>query len=286
MQEILKPEEAAIQRQLDACVFLEIFYDKVNHLVGLRLESLSKKPELLRCRGLHFRQPSTHFEIISSSKFGDIFFTFVEDFYNKVKDVSNLPRVYELLSEALKRWKYFFDTEKVEHFSKEKEVGLFGELVSLEKLIKKGYNALDGWVGPLFKEQDFQFTALAIETKTLFLNQESLPIHGENQLLFNGSLYLDVVCVNASTSGQTIHDLVGKISNQIDNPNLFSQKLSLLGYHPGLQTHYSFKIISHISYYVDQNFPMIIPPIGIHHVNYSILISSINKFKKSIPTII
>lgn len=286
MKGILTPEEPAIQRQLDACVLLEIFYDKVNHLVGLRLESLPDKPELLKCRGLHFRQSSTHFEVISSSQFGDIFFTFVEDFYDKVKDLSTLTLVYELLSESLKRWKYFFDTEKIEHFSKEKEVGLFGELFSLKELLKKGYDALYGWTGSLFKEQDFQFPTLAVETKTIFLNQDDLRIHGENQLCFDGPLYLDVIRVNANTSGKTIHDLVEDILEQIDDPSLFSRKLRLFGYHPGIQTHYAFEIVSHTSYFIDENFPKISPPIGIHHVDYSILLNSIHTFENPIPTII
>lgn len=68
----------------------------------------------------------------------------------------------------VRAWQSFMERDREGILSPEAEIGLHGELLVLQDIIKGGVNprlAVDAWLGPLDGLQDFQFLAGAIEVK-------------------------------------------------------------------------------------------------------------------------
>lgn len=69
----------------------------------------------------------------------------------------------------IRTWQDFMDRHKEGVLSAEAELGLFGELVLLERMIEEGIQTghiLDAWQGPLDSHQDFMIGTGGIEVKT------------------------------------------------------------------------------------------------------------------------
>ena len=96
------------------------------------------------------------------------------------------------VGEIIEEWAYFFDTVRNKKLSREEEVGLIGELLTLNHLYINGHsNAIDYWFGPAGELHDFKKTGewiLEIKTsvspnpvvKVGYIDQlepQSLPFH-------------------------------------------------------------------------------------------------------------
>jgi hypothetical protein len=78
----------------------------------------------------------------------------------------------------------------------ERQIGLLGELVFLERLIRVlGPSALDSWLGPLGEPHDFRLQSQEFEVKTTVAPQRIHIIHGTEQLLPSAGCSLSLISV-------------------------------------------------------------------------------------------
>lgn len=120
-----------------------------------------------------------------------------------------------------------------EPLGREQQMGLFGELSVLEKLLIAGNDdAVENWTGPEGGTHDFEFASRHIEVKTTGTSEPILDISSFNQLRpCNPNLYLVMVQIEIEP-GETLPNLIASIRDLVD-PNsqeLFEAKLELARY--------------------------------------------------------
>jgi len=99
----------------------------------------------------------------------------------------------------------------------EKEVGLFGELLFLEFLVKTigPDSAVAAWQGPLSEEHDFSFENMTVEIKTTISERRRHTIHGLTQLVPVRGLPLRLISIQVTRAspdvGRTLPQLVSDV---------------------------------------------------------------------------
>jgi hypothetical protein len=84
----------------------------------------------------------------------------------------------------------------------ERQIGLFGELLFLERMIGvHGITAVEGWVGPLGEPHDFRIGTREYEVKTTSSSRRVHTINGESQLLPSPGRSLFIVSVLLGPGG-------------------------------------------------------------------------------------
>lgn len=124
------------------------------------------------------------------------------------------PLAAAVVSEIEKHRSMFAGTAGL---SQEKEVGLFGELLVLEYLIKNigAGPAVASWQGALSEEHDFVFAEVHLEIKTTSSEQRRHMMHGFTQLVPLQDVPLSLVSIQLTKSspdgGRTLSQLVSQI---------------------------------------------------------------------------
>ena len=102
--------------------------------------------------------------------------------------------------------------------STERQIGLIGELLFLERLVAKaGLSALDSWLGPSGESHDFRYRTREFEVKTTVSPQRIHIINGAEQLLPSAgcSLFLISVLLGPPGAGGGF-SLAGKVAELSD----------------------------------------------------------------------
>lgn len=125
------------------------------------------------------------------------------------------------LTDTLARWRSVLALRA--RMSLTQEVGLFGELLVVERLLAEGLDpGLRSWRGSLSEEHDFGFAKLDVEVKTTVGERRQHWVHGLNQLMPTGQRPLVVLSVQLTRAGvgdgralpQLVEDLLEKATNQ------------------------------------------------------------------------
>lgn len=101
--------------------------------------------------------------------------------------------------------------------TREKEIGLFGELLFVEFLIATTGSsaAIEAWQGPLSEEHDFTFAKLTVEVKTTSSERRVHTIHGLTQLVPGPGLPLSLISIQITRGspglGRTLPKLVADV---------------------------------------------------------------------------
>tara|TARA_B100001250_G_scaffold414490_1_gene453212 strand:- start:1314 stop:2267 length:954 start_codon:yes stop_codon:yes gene_type:complete len=147
-----------------------------------------------------------------------------------------------------------------EPLGREQQMGLYGELSVLEKLLVSGNeDAVENWTGPERAIHDFEFDSRHIEVKTTGTSEPVLEITSLNQLRpCKPPLYLVMVQIEIEP-GETLPSLIANIRDLI-SPNAeesFERKLERANYNDDYairyQTEYGTPIFSvvHINSEID-----------------------------------
>ena len=152
---------------------------------------------------------------------------FVIDLIHSIDYQNPIDSSEQIIERWIKIWR------SREPLGKEKQMGLFGELSVLEKLLVAGNDfAVENWRGPERATHDFEFTSRHIEVKTTGTSDPILHISSLEQLRpCEPTLYLVMVQIEIE-QGQTLPGLIANIRDLI-NPNsqeLFETKLELARY--------------------------------------------------------
>jgi len=100
----------------------------------------------------------------------------------------------------------------------ERQLGLLGELIFLERVVGKGgVDALDSWLGPMGEPHDFRLHASEFEVKTTVSPHRIHTIHGTEQLVPSKgcSLYLISVLLGpaGASDGFSLADKIEQLSS-------------------------------------------------------------------------
>jgi hypothetical protein len=198
----------------------------------------------------------------------------------------------ELAVEGLRtrvtHWQRFMERAS-EGLSPSEQLGLYGELYFLRKLIVTGctaVTALDGWQGPLSANHDFMFRKMAVEIKSTASNSDSrVYISNERQLDDTGIAILYLGCLSFDKrehSETTLPVLVDQIAGMLGLALIpaFEDRLLAAGYHrlqAGLYDDVGYTERRTRYYRISEMFPRIVPPdlkTGVQNVRYEVELSS------------
>jgi hypothetical protein len=122
----------------------------------------------------------------------------------------------------------------------EKQLGLLGELLFLERLfLKRGASAMDAWIGPRGEPHDFRIEGLEFEVKCASSSSRIHTIHGIDQLVPSPGCSLYLISVLVAPAGahpgfslvDKIRDLTLAMLGDTAREVAFGQALISMGYH-------------------------------------------------------
>lgn len=195
-----------------------------------------------------------------------------------------------LVLNVLAKWRRFWSGINQGLLSREKQLGLFGELWFLGRWLSPGSGAakaVQTWRGPTGARNDFEKPGLAIEVKTTIRLDAAHVIHGLEQLLEppGGSLFLFSLAVRDEASGaETLPGIVQEIRGLLEEDYSalahFDSTLYASGYDDAHASEYAklaLRVHSEELYRVSADFPRLIPnsltaglPPGVGNVRYEL----------------
>lgn len=230
---------------------IEIFGDGLLNRIGLWLETESDTaipPELSKLAFMTTRifkdKDRTLLEIATTSD------SLQREFYHFAvavaeREVVDKRSAIEAVSLELRCFTDLLEEKSI--MGTERQLGLLGELLFLERLIeKKGRVALDAWLGPISEPHDFRIEASEFEIKTTMSPHRIHTIHGTEQMVPSKgcSLYLVSVLLGpiGASIGFSLSDKIEQISNQLAQEPLrlsqFSTALERCGFRAADRAHY------------------------------------------------
>jgi hypothetical protein len=195
-----------------------------------------------------------------------------------------------LVQNVLAKWRRFWSGIAQGMLSKEKQLGLFGELWFLNRWLVPALGvqaAVTMWRGPAGARNDFEAPGLAIEVKTTGRVDGAHVIHGLDQLLEppGGKLMLFSLLVRDEASGTEslpaqVAEARGLIAKDYALQSRFDALIYAAGYDDHLAVEYA-KLVLRIRdtglYRVAEGFPRLVPasfvsgvPVGVGAVEYQL----------------
>lgn len=233
---------------------------------------------------------------LNHEKYSDIFTVLISDVLTYIDGLKEQNKVIEISCNRILKWGHFLKQHQQNGLSKEKALGLFGELYFIEKFLFPAWGiekSINSWTGPSGNNQDFQIGKIGIEIKTSASSiVDKINISNIRQLDNSAVQYLILCVISAeirNNSDNTLPLQVDKIRNIIgDNENIlhqFDEKLLYLGYldnQKGIYEKTTYSVYKEFFFNASAtNFPKINQDTlmcGILDVKYSINMSSIKDF--------
>lgn len=233
---------------------------------------------------------------LQKKEFTDVFTVLCEDIISAIGNTANERRRIQSLIARLEAWKSLFSQAMENGLSKEKQLGLWGELYVLHEYLLPtiGTQSVTTWKGPKGYVHDFQSKSWAIEIKTQAGNAkpDRLKINGEQQLEDRGLDHLFLVMLSVARRERTVDslpELVEKVEASLAvDPSMlqvFRAHLLEVGYfshHRPLYENTGYTIREEKQWKVFEGFPRIREkdlPAGINDVTYSLSIVAIKEFE-------
>ena len=227
----------------------------------------------------------------------DIFAVMCEDIVQHILSLHSEKQIVETIINQLEKWQALFDKLKGEGLTLPEQLGLYGELHFLQKLIAKQdfISALNSWVGIDKEVRDFQYNDWAVEIKTTASNNhQKVSISSERQLdetllenLFLFHLSVEVAKKNGENLNTKVNTIRETLQSNISALNIFNNKLLEAGYferHKHLYEEKCCQIRTENYYRIYGDFPRIKEKEirnGVGDIKYSIILSQCSKY--SIP---
>ncbi len=201
----------------------------------------------------------------------EIFETICTNIITVIKHVDNEKKAIHLIIAQMKKWKGLFARKTSNTLTPAEQLGLFGELFFLNKLLTLDINnalITSYWVGPIGAPQDFQASRWSVEVKAVGLKSlDVVNINGELQLdeSTTENLYLyKLIVEDSNAEGLTLPEVVEDVRTKLDqdyNALLdLNNKLLSIGYYDSDKDLYMNRqyLIRNEKYYIIQNeFPRI-----------------------------
>jgi|TARA_Y100000294_G_C8521983_1_gene323281 hypothetical protein len=186
-------------------------------------------------------------------------------FIEKISGDKSIECFFENLISA----KDFFEDENIpKKLTPESQIGLFGEIFVLSKILNKklsNKNSLLSWTGPS-KKHDFTTNKILIETKTTVTESKIVNTSSTNQIapVFEKELFLFFLQLKKNSAGLSLNEIINVFSEILKNEsdllyNEFLLKLVQSKYFEIHKKEYNEKyMVDKINYYeVRDDFPYI-----------------------------
>lgn len=229
---------------------------------------------------------------LDQNELANIFGLLCEDLVNATRSIPRNVAAMRFVSNRLRNWRRLLEVGQHGILSSDEVRGLFGELLVLGEYISSGIDAnvaVRAWSGPFGADQDFQFSDIVCEVKTIHPTASSVIISSERQLYSEVPKFvLHVVALEEDEeNGQSLNSLVGAtrsaLFTDIDALAAFDERINEMGYlmrdeynQPILNTAYEAR------YNVSADFPRFAPtdmPIGVSKLRYHISLAHCEQFK-------
>lgn len=237
------------------------------------------------------------------SDLNEIFTLFIEDILNNIEGVKEEEKAFQIIQNQFGKWGKLFARINGDLLSKERQRGLYGELIFLQSLLNSSIDYSKGliaWTGPEGSNQDFSNQISAIEIKTSKATKPSVNIASELQLdwkvlenLFLVVLHIDEISNGANSLKKLIEEIKFTLVNQSELLQMFEEKLDRVGIGLGEEEYYNdtgFVVRSQKAYDVKEGFPVltneIINNVAIHNVQYQIDMTACEPFEITIERVL
>ncbi len=206
-------------------------------------------------------------------------------FYNETKDEISSLELKQILIEMSKVGDLLLENKKI--MSKSNLIGLYGELIFLEKQISKSSKSFERHINAWQKNErannDFIYSDKEHEIKTTALNNKSIRISSEYQLESNNGnpVFLEYLVIDEKDNGRSLDEIVNTLRDKLKkNIKLlfkFNLKLEIYGYVAcNLTKNKKFELFKHRKIKINDDFPKLSSsnlPNQISDVRYTIDIS-------------
>lgn len=228
---------------------------------------------------------------LADNSLSSIFAVLCDDLFQTVSTIEQELVLIQALQNRFIQWKELFIMAKGSGLNLEKQIGLFGELYLLKKLLlQTGLLAeiLSIWTGPEKGIRDFEKNNCAVEVKTTHThNHQKIHISSERQLdtTLLQNLFLFHLSIEKRNSDEnTLNTIIEEIYSILGQNKLFcnilKRKLISAGYfdhHQPIYQNMSFLIRDEDFYKIEDSFPRIEEKDllkGVGDVKYSIILTS------------
>jgi hypothetical protein len=228
---------------------------------------------------------------LADNSLSSIFAVLCEDLFQTVSAIEQESILIQTLQNRFIQWKELFIMAKGSGLTLEKQIGLFGELYLLQKLLLQTEllaETLSIWTGSETGIRDFEKNNCAIEVKTTHThNHQKIRISSERQLdtellqyLFLFHLSIEKRNSDENTLNTIVDDIYSIIGHNKLLGNILKRKLISAGYfdhHQPIYQNTSFLIREEGFYKIEKSFPRIEEKDlmkGVGDVKYSIILTS------------
>jgi hypothetical protein len=232
---------------------------------------------------------------LKKSELTSVFARLCQDLIDRVTAVQGVDEVMRLVRSRIALWKKLFDADEAGVLQDFQIKGLIGELLFLESQLHgtgKPNGTLEvicGWVGPSGADQDFIYSARAVEVKSIAPSSQDVTISSLEQLSSPLPLMLHIRTLRRASPQEahavTLSQLAARIEAQlISEPTAlqtFRDALLNSGYvaNPHYDT-VAFESMLTEEFQVDDSFPRLVPrsvPPGINAVTYTVSLRAIRQ---------
>jgi len=166
-----------------------------------------------------------HFLLIRllDNDFSSLFDDLVISLVDSIRDILDPINASKEFISTYVKWSSFFSKTIEKGLSKERVIGLWGELSYLLDLITNASSGprvdsiLKAWVGPYDAPHDFELPNSSLEIKTKLISSSMVKISSEFQLdnIDNKNLFLTVFSISETELGLSLKDLFVKIKFRV-----------------------------------------------------------------------
>jgi hypothetical protein len=203
---VLVTGEQRVHR-ISSSPLVEVFSDGISGRIGIWLESATVVAVSEKARRLAFvsiqtvkRDEKLFLEISSlSPMIHRQFYVFVTAVADRVLELNQ--SISEALDLELESFAALLEEKAL--LSIERQLGLIGELIVLERMITAdGPQAIDAWIGPRGEPHDFRVARNEFEVKTTAASRRVHTIHNFTQLIVSPNCILFIVSVLLGPAGR------------------------------------------------------------------------------------
>ena len=161
---------------------------------------------------------------LSDNYFGEIFNDLIISLFNKIKNIPISESKFQFIA-LFNKWNELFKNKfKKDHLSENELLGLLGELVYLKEKLTEAEDPfqvneyINSWSGPDGNANDFIFSDLHVEVKSIEQQKQFVNISSEFQLNnLELPIHLLVYKTVRTQDGFSLVDLVNDIRDLIEN---------------------------------------------------------------------
>ena len=225
--------------------------------------------------------------ILKNEELLEIFEILCDDLIEETLNLRSVQEVYEKTVEITTKWRLLFSKLGREGLSPERQKGLIGELLFIQKQVEQNrpfLEILKGWKGPDYGDKDFRYPNIFAEVKFTTSTIPSVKISSESQLnsQFSDPYFVLISFKAEKTIGTdlTLVNIIDSLSfifqKKSDQAHrLFHELLEKYGYFEIHNKYYQQEyIIKSVKYYsVSEGFPRITENAiqnGLHKITYHI----------------